>query len=410
MTESFLTPANKRLLRWLRLFLGLLGILWLLLGGGRVALELLGGISALAETFSPALFSTRTLILGILHAGVGYLALYSMAAVGAVEPPALNATRYSLLSIALLAWITVVWAAFVSLSYALGALLVAGALNLACFGLWRTVVNRQLWQVFGQRVVRRRGSNRLLYAVGSLSLLILAALGVIYAILTDTLELPPSSPQAGALLYATTFDNFNDEWDLPRGRQSAEVVGGELVLTEASGIPDSVFYARLDSRKFGDFDLRVQTRQVGGDNDNSYGVIFRWRDFDNFYRFEISGDGFYRLSKTEDGHTETVTQWIPSTVIHTGNAANEIRIVAQDDRFRFYINQVNVPLCTRGKNREPLIHPLTGECISNTWQDEYIDDAFRQGKIGLAVGTTQTTDITQPVVVAFDNLVLIGPD
>jgi hypothetical protein len=410
MTDnSFITPEVRQLVRRLQFFLGLVGFVLLLMGSLRIGIELMGGVSDVAEGYTPALFDWKTLLLGGLFAAVGYFSLYAMAAAGAYEPPALTAIRYGLSGITLVFWITLVWAVFVSLSYGIATLILTILVSGLAFWFWQQVEVRSLWQVFGQPIQRRQWSSGILYFVGGISLLILLALGLIYAVLTDLIELPVSKPEVGELLYATTFDSFNDEWDLPQGRQSADLVDGELVLAENSGYTDVGFYARLDSRKFGDFDLRVHTRLMGGDNDNSFGVVFRWRDFDNYYIFEISGDGYYRLTKVQDGVAEPITTWTPSEIIHQGQAINEIQIIAKGDHFIFKINQQTARLCTKGENRFPAMNALTGECVSNKWQDSYRDGAFRQGKIGLSVGTTGTTDISEAVVVSFDNLVLVGP-
>ncbi|NJL93587.1 MAG: hypothetical protein HC915_07580 [Anaerolineae bacterium] len=97
-------------------------------------------------------------------------------------------------------------------------------------------------------------------------------------------------------------------------------------------------------------------------------------------------------------------------MIQQGATVNELRIVAQDNQFRFYINQQIAPLCTRGDNRQAMVNPLNGACVTNEWQENYQDSRFRQGRIGLAVGTTQGTDLSTPVVVGFDNIVIIGPE
>ena len=405
MTENFLTPETRRFLRRLQFFLGIIGFVMLMSGLLRTGLELLGTAGDIAESFDPALFSTETLIIGGIYLAVGYLALYAMAAVGAKEPPALPALRYSLMGIGVALWITVIWALFAGTKYFITLLIVTILLSLLVLRFWQQTEARNLWQIFGERITRSMSDRQrmLLIAVIGGVLIILAALGIIYAILSNRIELPAGSPNAGELLYTTSFDEFNDEWDLPRGRQSAEIVDGELVLTENSRILDSAFYARLDSRRFSDFDLRVRTRQLEGDIDNAYGVIFRWRDFDNYYRFEISGDGYYRLSKTEDGTTETISLWVPTEIVHQGST-NELRVVAKEDTFTFYINGQLAKLCTRGENNFSTMNSLTGE-----WQDSYQDDSFRQGKIALLAGTTQTTDMSEPVVIAFDNLLLTGP-
>jgi hypothetical protein len=408
MTDSFLTPDARRFLNRLKLFLGLVALVYLIIGVGRIALDVFD-YSGLGEFVRPELFSVQTLILGAGFALAGYFSLYTLMAVAAMEPPGLTATRNSLAATALVWWAVVIWAIFVNMIYLIVAVILALIVSAVGFWLWRQVERRNLWQVYGQPIVRNRERPTALYVVALVAVILLIALGVIRAILDNTIELPISDPAPGELLYTTNFADFNDEWDLPVGKQSAEVVEGELILESAQEV-NSGFYARLDSRRFGDFDLRVRTRQISGDDDNGYGVVFRWRDFDNYYLFEISGDGFYRLSKIEGGIAEDITDWTPSTLVRTGTSQNEVRIVARDDEFTFYINQQLARLCTRGENLRPLVNGLTGECVSNDWLDHFVDDTFSQGKIGLSVRTTETTDVSDPVVIGFDNLLMIGPE
>jgi hypothetical protein len=405
--SDFNLPDHRAFLGRLRLFLLSLGGFFLLLGLLRMLVANFG--ADLAETYAPQFFNTPSLLLAALYLAAAYLALYAWAGIGALSPGAMRAIRWALIGLggALLA--TALYALWVNFFYGLLALILAGGGLAAAYWFWRELAGREVWRVFGHVIHRQEGPNPLVYVVVILGLVIFLAIGAVYAYLTNLIEVPLPATEPGQILYATSFDDFNDEWDLPRGRQAAEVREGELFLTEGTGYAESGFYAYLESRPFRDFDLRLQTRQVGGDNDNSYGVVFRWRDVNNYYRFEISGDGYYRLSRTEDGQTENITQWIPSEVIQQGQASNQIRILAEGDQFRFYVNGELMRLCTRGSNREALVNPLTGECVTNDWQDRYRDDSFAQGRIGLLVGTTQTTDTSSPVVIAFDNLLITGP-
>jgi hypothetical protein len=253
------------------------------------------------------------------------------------------------------------------------------------------------------------------------------ALGLTLGVLTDWLyEVPVPRPDPGQLLYATTFDAFNDEWDIYPGRDSAQIVGSEtlslattgdhvaalsgnaLTISYGSGMSDEVVWSTL-SRKFNDIDLRVTTRQISGPIDQSqYGVIFRYRNATNFYVFRISSDGYYLLAKVKDGVQERISDWGISEAIHQGQAANEIRIVARGDEFRFYVNGQPMPLCLKGTNETSMWASWEGPGICYTDELTYIytDGAFKQGRIALAAGTLDGSD----VAVAFDDLLMVGPD
>lgn len=258
-------------------------------------------------------------------------------------------------------------------------------------------------------------------------LLIIIALGVTLGVLTDWLyELPVAESDPGELLYATTFDDFNDEWDLFPGRDSAQVLdmgalasdsplephpalaGQVLVVKYGAGASDTVIWSTLD-RKFGDFDLRVTARLLEGPIDqNQFGVIFRYRDAQNFYVFRITADGYYSLVRVQNGVQETISDWGITDVIAQGDAPNTLRVIGRGDTFTFYINDTLMPLCLKGENENSMWANWEGPgiCFTDELRLSYEDDTFKQGRIALAAGTIDGSDVR----VAFDDLVIVGPD
>lgn len=272
--------------------------------------------------------------------------------------------------------------------------------------------------------------NLLLRRIRRLSIfawaVVIIALAVVLGILTDWIfELPVPEPEPGELLYVTSFERFNDEWDVFPGRDSAQVVDvGDLitelamspvpaldrkvlVINYGAGVSDEIIWSTLN-RKFRDFDLRVTARLIQGPIDqNQFGVIFRYRDPDNFYIFRITADGYYSLVKVRSGVQERISDWGVSDAILQGDAPNEVRVVARDDRFKFYVNGMALPLCMKGENETSMWANWEGPgvCFTDEPRFEYVDGEFRQGRIALAAGTIDGSDVT----VAFDDLVLVGP-
>lgn len=264
----------------------------------------------------------------------------------------------------------------------------------------------------GQEVAGR--SLRRVIVLGlALWLLLIGGLAVGLAVLTRWIDLPVDTPQPGQLLYATSFEDFTDEWDLYGGTNAAQIVPDAtedgaadqvLEITYGAAYTNESVFSALD-RTFGDFDLRATARVVSGPADNQYGVIFRYRDLDNYYGFMISGDGYYSLVKVRDGLLEFVSDWGQSEVIRQGTAPNEIRIVARGDAFQFFVNGELMPLCLKGENANSMWYE--GECFTDTPTMVYHDTTFAQGQIALAAG--HSVDVSEPVAVAFDDVVIVGP-
>ncbi len=232
---------------------------------------------------------------------------------------------------------------------------------------------------------------------GALALLLALLLVLVQLTAEDP---PPPTPEPGELLYVTTFDAFNDEWDLYRGRKSAQVTDGMLqvhIEEETAGV-----FSPLD-RVYGDFDLTVEASHLEGPIDNGFGVIFRHRDADNFYQFLISSDGYYKIVQVHEGAAETLTaEWAPSEHIRTGEgAANTLRVVARGSRFTFHINGQQQTLCL-GSNAIPRT------CEGGEQAETLNDSTLDYGHVGVGALTTRTGG--PGVAIGFDNLVITGPE
>ncbi len=218
-------------------------------------------------------------------------------------------------------------------------------------------------------------------------------------------------PNPGQLLYVTTFDAFNEDWQLYEGELSAQVIGSgqNPVLQIAVDDVQAGAFTVMD-QLFGDFDLMVEATQVAGPEDidaPGFGVLFRHQDNQNYYLFMISGDGYYQVARRWRGADRVLSDWAPSPAIRQGQATNAIRVIGQGHTFRFYVNDVQMPLCLTIWNPA-----VPGQCQdeAGSWSAEavvmeLVDDAFDQGRIGLGARSFDKSGIA----VAFDNLLVCGP-
>ena len=160
---------------------------------------------------------------------------------------------------------------------------------------------------------------------------------------------------------------------------SAEVAFHDGVMRILIKAPNRLAWASA-GRDFSDFRLDVEATQVAGPQDNEYGVLVRVQDSDHFYRFSISGDGFYQVSKY-DGEEWVLLggDWKPADAIHRGEAANLLQVICEGNRMDFLVNGVQVA--------------------------QVEDSAYSHGDIGLYAGS-----FFEPgVEVHFDNLTVSQP-
>ncbi len=174
--------------------------------------------------------------------------------------------------------------------------------------------------------------------------------------------------------FTDSFDDTRNGWALVHNNQADILTeGGQLHITIKQ--PDSLAWSIAVGKTFDDFTLDVDATPLAGPDDNDYGVIVRHVDDDNFYRLEISGDGYFNAQKRQKGKWEKlIPDWTASQVIRQGKALNHLRVVCAGSRLTFYVNQT-------------LLFQIT-------------DASFSRGAIGVLAGT-----LAQPgVQVAFDNL------
>ena len=176
-------------------------------------------------------------------------------------------------------------------------------------------------------------------------------------------------------------DDFSDPaggWQA-ESDASAEVRCYEGVMRLLVKVPNRLAWASA-GREFSDFRLAVEATQVAGPDDNEYGVLVRMRDADHFYRFSISGDGYYLVSKYDGGAWEVLNgDWTSSDAIHLGAVTNLLEVVCRGATMTFLVNGVTLT--------------------------QVEDSSYSRGDIGLYAGS-----FFEPgVEIHFDNLTVTEP-
>ncbi len=176
-------------------------------------------------------------------------------------------------------------------------------------------------------------------------------------------------------------DDFSDPaggWQA-ESDASAEVRCYEGVMSLLVEVPNRLAWASA-GREFSDFRLAVEATQVAGPDDNEYGVLVRMRDADHFYRFSISGDGYYLVSKYDGGAWEVLNgDWTSSAAIHPGTVTNLLEVVCQSATMTFLVNGVTLT--------------------------QVEDGSYSRGDVGLYAGS-----FFEPgVEIHFDNLTVTEP-
>jgi hypothetical protein len=139
-------------------------------------------------------------------------------------------------------------------------------------------------------------------------------------------------------------DDFSDPasgWQA-ESDASAEVGYHEGVMRVLVRSPSRLAWASA-GRQLSDFHLAVEATQVAGPDDNEYGALVRMQDADHFYRFSVSGDGYYLVSKYNGEEWVALSgDWTPSDAIHVGAATNLLEVVCRGATMTFLVNGVQL--------------------------------------------------------------------
>lgn len=185
------------------------------------------------------------------------------------------------------------------------------------------------------------------------------------AVVASSLALLAAVACSGQQPYLETFDSPGNwrtgddvdvEGDVRDGVFDLLVKADDMLIWTTAG------------KEFSNGVYEVEATQVDGPLDNGYGMLFRVDDEnDDFYLFEISGDGFVWIGRYRNGGDEEIQplvsdNWIESPAVNQGlKITNKLRIEAEGANLIFYVNEQEVGRVT--------------------------DNTFSKGDIGLMVQT-----------------------
>lgn len=194
----------------------------------------------------------------------------------------------------------------------------------------------------------------------------------------------PGPASSGTLLYADDFSNTGSGWDVnsnERGSVGYYDDGFRIEIT----IPKHLKWANPNHSSdewFTDVRIEVDTVLLAGGEDNSFGVLCRYQDPENFYALVISSDGYFAIRKRYQGgsleviHADNFTK---TDAVNLGGAENHITAECVGDRLRLWVNGI--------------------------FLIEHIDGDIPEGDVGVITGTFDAEN-TQ---ILFDNYEVYAP-
>lgn len=149
---------------------------------------------------------------------------------------------------------------------------------------------------------------------------------------------PPSSA-SGRIVVHDEFEDDRHSWQAsPDPAAPALIRDGRYILGSQAG---SWRFATLsvDLPEEGDFEVSVKVTKLRGDDHSFFGLLWGFRNPDNFGNLAVTGDGRAAVTAKMSGHfLNMIDPSIPTSAVQEGNATNALRIVKRGTHMQFLIN------------------------------------------------------------------------
>jgi S1-C subfamily serine protease/antitoxin component YwqK of YwqJK toxin-antitoxin module len=142
----------------------------------------------------------------------------------------------------------------------------------------------------------------------------------------------------GALVYNENFYANKEQWEGKSDGSYSQLTNEgniSLVLTN-DDISSRYNYITLEQNSSYSIESIIQKKS--GKGNEGYGIIFGFKDWNNYYKFLISEYGSYIIFSQFEGVNIRLCEWTKSKTIFTGNQRNLLKIIKIGDEFIFSIN------------------------------------------------------------------------
>jgi hypothetical protein len=150
-----------------------------------------------------------------------------------------------------------------------------------------------------------------------------------------------TAAQSGSVIFHDDFSNPSSGWDRTTNSDGSTdyANGGYRILVNTVNLG---VWANPNQTLPKDVRIEVDASKSAGPDNNAFGIICRYTDTDNFYKFIITSDGYAGISKlingtltvisSADGKIQTVNN------INQGSASNHIRADCIGSTLTLYVN------------------------------------------------------------------------
>jgi antitoxin component YwqK of YwqJK toxin-antitoxin module len=142
----------------------------------------------------------------------------------------------------------------------------------------------------------------------------------------------------GAIVYKENFYSKKTGWEANYDGSKSQVTEDNLLKVTVTSDNTTTRWNYISLEQSSDYSIESIVQKKNGEDNNGYGLLFGFKDWDNYYQFLISGNGSYMISSKYEGIRLNIVDWTSSEYINKGNKRNLLKVIKIDDTFIFSIN------------------------------------------------------------------------
>lgn len=197
--------------------------------------------------------------------------------------------------------------------------------------------------------------------------------------MADELKGVPTPAGAEDVLFYDEFSSRFSGWDSDKGGdgQTGYITGGYFIWVKQPNL-DLWANPGLD---LGDVSIEVDAARVDGPLSNTYGVICRYQNVNNYYFGIVGSDGYYAIGKRDEGENTLLSgdKLLPTDKVADGSTVNHLRFDCVGSALVLYSN---------------------GYLLAQAEDEEFV-----HGDVGVTAGTLEEAG----TAVTFDNFAVFKP-
>jgi S1-C subfamily serine protease/antitoxin component YwqK of YwqJK toxin-antitoxin module len=142
----------------------------------------------------------------------------------------------------------------------------------------------------------------------------------------------------GALVFNENFVLNKRNWEIKGETNKSSVNTNEQLEFKLNENKTTLRTNYITLEQSSDYSIESIVQKKTGKGIEGYGIIFGFKDWNNYYQFLISEVGSYAVFGQFEGVNIKISEWTKSSTINTGNQRNLLKVMKFDDEFIFSIN------------------------------------------------------------------------